>query len=271
MSLKGSLMTDIDVPHVRESYRSSQAAPTAKMAFAQWTERIARLPDLVASRELAGLSDDQLSALALEFENAPRYKRTDIFRFSFAVAALLALAGAGLAYGEFTTPDKAAGLSPLVVGAAAFAGAAFIALCAGTLTRLRLVPTEAAYGKVGLLVGVLNEQHPWLYNAYFVIRNPAAHAYREKVVRKRGPIRGMDYLLMRQVAELEEDMALTQNTRAVVAALQGEGEVMAPEITHAAPSVVQLALSAAMAPAPHLAAASGKVLTLGASPSPGAT
>jgi hypothetical protein len=265
MSPKGLLMAEKDVPHARESYRPSQAAATAKMAFARCTKRVAELPDLVACRELAGLSDDQLSALALEFEKAPRHKRTDLLRFSFTVAALLALAGAGLAYDEFTTPDRAAGISPLVAGAGAFFGAAFIAFCAGTLTRLRLVPIEAAYGRVGLLVGVLNEQHPWLYNAYFLIRNPAARAYRDKVVRERGLIRGMDYLLMRQIAELEENMELSQNTRAVMAAVQGESELLPSGAAHVAPSALQLAPSAALEPAPHLAAAPGKVLTLGSS------
>jgi hypothetical protein len=260
-------MPEDDVPYARESYRHSHADRTAKMAFALWTERVAGLSDLVVSRELAGMSDEQLCELALEFEQAPRRKRTDMFRFSFTASALLALAGAGFAYAElFMGPVKTVGLSPLVAGAGAFFGAAFIALCVGTWTRIRLVPTEVAYGKVGLLVAMLNEQHPWLYKAYFVIRNPAALAYREKVLRERGPIRGMDYLLMCQVAELQENMELTQNARAVAAAVQGASEVLAPAAIHAVPSVVQLAPSATVALASPLAATPGKALTRGASP-----
>ena len=258
-------MPEVDVPDARESYRPARAAPTAKIAFAQWTDRVAAgLPDLVTSRELAGLSDEQLSALAREFERTPRYRRTDMLRFSFAAAALLALAGAGFGYGEATAPVRVAGISPLVAGAAASFGAAFVALCAGTWAKLRLVPNQAAYAKVGLLVGALHEQHPWLYIAYFALRNPAALAHQDKVLRERGPLRGMDYLLMRQLSELEENMQLTKNTRTIVAAVQGESEVL-PAATHTAPSVVQLAPAAAAAPGPILAATPGKVLTLGAS------
>lgn len=235
-------------------------------AIAQWTERVAGLPELAASRELAGLSDEQLSALALEFEMAPRRERTDLCRFSFPVSALLALTGAGFALAEVVAPGDALGLSPLAAGAVAFFGTAFIALCAGTLTQMRLVPAEAAYGKVGLLVSVLNEQHPWLYNAYFVIRNPSALAYREKVLRERGPIRGMDYLLMRQIAELQESMELTHNARAVAASVQGVTEVLDPAATtHALPPALHLAPSAAVASVPPPASAPGKVLTLGTS------
>ena len=258
-------MTDEDILHARLNYRPSGATPSARKAFAQWTERIVGLPDGVAARELAGLTDEQLQAMALDFEKAPRRKRTDVFRFSFAIAALLAMIGAGFAIAEVTVPAQAVGRPHYLAGAGAFLGAAFIALCAGVLSGFRLVPTEAAYARLGLFVGLLNEQHPWLYNTYFVLRNPAAIAYRDRVLRERGPVRGFDFVLMRQIAELHEKMELTHNARAVAAAVQGASEVLAPAGTHAAPAIVPLAPSAAATPAPSLAAVPGKVLSLGSS------
>ena len=255
-------MPDEDSLNVHAGYRHSRT-PTAKMGLAQWAQRVAGLPDLAASRELAGLSDEQLSALALQFERTPQCKRTDLLRFSFPVSALLALMGAGFALAEAVAPINASGLSPLVVSAAAFFGAAFIALCAGTLMQIHLVPTEAAHRKAGLLVSVLNEQHPWLYDAYVVIRNPAALAYRETILRERGPVRGMDFLLMRQIAELQENMELMHNARAVAASVQGASEVLDPAAANPLPPVLHLAPSAAVASVQSPAAGSGKVLTLG--------
>lgn len=262
LSLKGFPMTDDDVLHVRENYRPSKGQPTPARAYAHWTGRVADLPELAVCRELAGLPDEQLRALALEFEKAPHRSRGDVFRFSFGAAAVLAFAAAALAIAEMTVPGPAVGRSTYVVGAGVFAASALIALCVGGLTRLRQVPIDAAYGRLGLLVGLLDEQHPWLYKAYFVLRNPAATAYRDKVLRERGPIRGMDHVLMRQIAELQEGLELTQNARAVAAAVQAASEVLADAGTHSAPAAVTV--PAAAASAPSLAAVPAKVLTLGA-------
>jgi len=255
-------MTEEDVLHSRERFRPSPAARTPEMALAYWTERIAGLSDLVASRELAGLSDEELSALALEYEKAPRRKRTDVLRHAYAASALLALMGGGLALVEATTPGQAVQLSPFVQGAGVCFVSAFIAVCAGTFSNLRLVPTEAAYGKLGLWVGLLNEQHPWLYRAYVVLRNPAALNYRDKVLRERGPIRGMDYVMMCEIAEIHAKMELTQNARAVASAVQGTSEVLAQQ---GVPPVVQVTPATGHVPAPTLTAVPGSVLSLGGS------
>lgn len=248
-------MTDDDVLHAREHYRPSRGPSTPAQAFAHWTARVAETPDLVVCRELAGLPDEQLQALALAYEQAPRHRRSDVFRFSFGAAAVLALAGAALAIAELTIPGPVVGRSTYFLGAGAFLGGAFIALCVGALSALRQVPTEAAYTKLGLLVGPLDPQHPWLYKAWFVVRNPAAMAYRDKVVRERGPVRGLDHVLMRRIADLQENMDLTLNARAVAATVQAAGDAPA--------SAVNTAASAASAP--PLAAVPGKVLSLGAS------
>lgn len=263
LSLKGFPMTDDDVLRVRENYRPSRGRATPARAFAHWTGRVADLPDLAVCRELAGLPDEQLRALALEFERAPHRSRSDVFRFSFGAAAVFAFAAAALAIAEMTVPGPAVGRSSYFIGAGVFAAAAIAALCLGALSALRQVPVDAAYGRLGLLVGLLDEQHPWLYKAYFVLRNPAAMAYRDKVLRERGPIRGMDHVLMRQIAELQESLELTQNARAVAAAVQAASGVLADAGTHSAPADVTVAAPAPSAPS--LTAVPAKVLTLGTS------
>jgi hypothetical protein len=255
-------MTEEGVPHSRERYRPSPPARTPEAAAAYWTERIAGLSDLAASRELAGLSDEELSALALEYERTPHRKRTDVLRHAYVASALLALAGTGLALVEATSPGPAVALSPFIQGAGVCFVSAFLAVCAGALSSLRLVPIEAAYGKLGLSVGLLNEQHPWLYRAYVVLRNPAALNYRDKVLRERGPVRGMDYVMMCEIAEIHAKMELTQNARAVASAVQGTSEVLAQQIV---PPAVQAATATGHAPAPALTSTPGHVLSLGGS------
>lgn len=256
-------MTEEDVLHAHRAYRPSQAARTPELALARWTERIAALSDLAVARELAGLSDEQLAAMALEFEKAPRRKRTDALRHSFTASAVLALAGGVLALANTMTPGNAVELSPTVFAAGACFVLAFVAVCAGTLSSFRLMPTEAAYAKLGLFVGLLNEQHPWLYKAYVVLRNPAALNYRDEVLRERGPIRGMDYAMMLEIAEIQAKMELMQNARAVAASVQGTNEVLAPSASPAISAVSPVASAAAHGSAPNLTAVPGKVLSLG--------
>lgn len=257
-------MSDDDVLHAREAYRPSPVARTPQLALAQWTERMALLSNLAAARELAGLPEELLAAMALEFERAPRRKRSDAFRHSFSASALLALAGGVLALADSSTRAQAVELSPTLLAAGACFVLAFAAVCAGTLSSLRLMPTEAAYAKLGLFLGLLNEQHPWLYKAYVVLNNPAALNYRDKVLRERGPIRGMDYALMVEIAEIQAKMELTQNARAVAASVQGANEVLA-STAQALSTVPPGALAAMHTPAPSLTAVPGKALSLGGS------
>jgi len=256
-------MTEEDVLHAREIYRPSPAARAPEVALAQWTERIAALSHLAVARELAGLSDEQLAAMALEFQKAPRRQRTDPLRHAFAASAVLALAGGILALASTTAPGYAGELSPTALGAGVCFVLALVAVCAGTLSSFRLMPTEAAYAKLGLYVGLLDEQHPWLYKAYAVLRNPAALNYRDEVLRDRGPLRGMDYVMMFEIAEIQAKMELMQNARVVAASVQGTSEVLAASASPALASLSRAVSPAVHGSAPNLTAVPSKVLSLG--------
>jgi hypothetical protein len=90
-----------------------------------------------------------------------------------------------------------------------------IALCLGVFTAFSMMPLEVAHGRVGLCTSPLNEQHPWLYKASFVMRNQAADAYRQRVLTERGPLRGIDYIMMREIAAAQDAMEMTRLARTV--------------------------------------------------------
>lgn len=212
-------LTD-DPQHARENYRPSRVVPTAEMAFAHWTERAAAQPALVTAREMAGLSNENLSALALEFEQSPQRKRRDVYRFAVPAGASATFLGVVL-----MTLHKLAE-APFLLGlGGVVAILGFVALCVGVLVNFQRVPLEVAYGKVGLFVGELNEQHPWLYKTMLLMNNTAANAYRERVLQERGALRGVDYVMMEEIASVHESMELTQTARVVRDRVQGSAVV----------------------------------------------
>jgi hypothetical protein len=90
------------------------------------------------------------------------------------------------------------------------------------------MPVEVAYGNVGLYVGALDAQHPWLYKTYLVMRNEAANRYRQRVLAQRGCLRGADYVLMREIARVDEVSVMTQTASAVTAQVQQAPEQAVP-------------------------------------------
>jgi hypothetical protein len=206
---------ETDAMHAHENYRPTRVVPTAQMAFRQWTERVAAQPEFVSAREMSGLADEHLAALAAEFEQAPRAKRTDVLRWASPLGGLLLVAGAFAFVAHFIGTGSTSGLSLASAAAASSVILGFVSLGIAAVSALQRVPTEAAYGKVGLLVGQLDEQHPWLYRTLLLMRNAAADAYRRRVLAERGPLRGVDYLMMREIASAHENMELTQTARSV--------------------------------------------------------
>ncbi len=208
---------DAGPAHAVETYRPSHVVPTTQMAFAHWTERLAAQPVLVAARELAGLSDENLSALAKEFELNPRRPRKDVGRFLMpAAAAAISLGIAGLLL------TQAAVTSNWTWASATLLLAGFVACGVAAVWNLSIVPTDQAHGRLGLYVGELDEQHPWLYKALLLLKHPCAEAYRQHVLGDRGALRGVDYLLMEQIAAAHETLELTQTARAVRARIQAK-------------------------------------------------
>jgi hypothetical protein len=204
----------VDVPqdsaHASEHYRPSRVLPTAEMAFAHWTERVAAQPSLVTARELAGLANENLVALAKEFEEAPRRRRNEVQR-CLAPASVVAIA-LGL-LGMLLTRGDVREMATWLAGGAGLLG--FLGVGVWSMLSLSGAPTEQAYARLGLYVGEIDEQHPWLYRTMLLMKNAAADEYRQRVLRERGPLRGMDYLMMTEIANVHESVELTQTARAV--------------------------------------------------------
>ena len=95
----------------------------------------------------------------------------------------------------------------------------------GALSAFKAMPAELAYGRVGLYVGPLNEQHPWLYDTLLLMRNAAAETYRRRTLRERGPLRGLDCLMMREIARAEQGLATTETARRVAEEVQQLPEI----------------------------------------------
>lgn len=216
-----SLLSDSSLMQAREGYRPTPAAVTAAMEFAQRTERMSTQSDIVAAREIAGLPEESLSALATEFAHAPRRRRTDRLRLAIPTGVMLFAAGLfGLLLNSGMPAPAGGALSELQMLSMACLGAGVIAGAVGALAAFSLMSLDVAYGKVGLYVGLLNEQHPWLYKTVLVMRNPAAQEYRLRVLSERGVLRGVDYVLMREIARADEAQVMTQTARAVAEQVQ---------------------------------------------------
>ena len=208
-----SLISDERLMHAREGYRPTRRTPTAELDFARWTARVSVQPALVVARELSGLPNENLDALAAHFEKAPRHRRRDLARFALPLGGILLVTGLMLmaldylAYGTNLTSMFALGCVLAAVGV--------VGIGIGIATSFSLVSVDMAYGKVGLYVGELNEQHPWLYKTSQLMDNSAAEDYRQRVLRERGALRGVDYLMMHEIASAQEKMDLTQTARTI--------------------------------------------------------
>jgi hypothetical protein len=215
-TLWDSIDADDDHPmHASEAAQPRHATPSARMTYRQWTERLIVHPPLVAARELAGLSDERLAALAAQYEQAPSRGRA-LWLKAGAVVSALALA-LGVALGTLRAPDDAtlatAAFALVLAGAVSGTVAAWLFYVSSNL--------DQAHRRLGLLVTVLDEQHPWLYRALLLQKHPPVDAYRARMLAERGGLRGVDHLLMREIAQAHERLELTQTASAVVARLQG--------------------------------------------------
>lgn len=223
-----ALSTHAHPYHAHEGYTPSAVAPVNDMSYEQWTERVSVQSEFVAARELAGLSDATLQALAYHYEKAPRRKRGDWLRFSYPVAGVLGGVAAMLVMAHKAYPGQGAGLGVFELSALAAAGMAFLASAIGAASAFHDVPLRAAHVKMGHYVTKLDERHPWLYRARLLMSNEAANAYREKALRERGVLRGTDYLMMREIAMAHEAVLLTDTASHTARLVQGAETLSEP-------------------------------------------
>ena len=218
--VNGSIVSSERLMRAREFYAPSRPLTDPTQAFAHWTERASIQSELACSRELAGLTDAELQALEDEFVRcqnrpAPGWIRTA----SFIGLILLAVGALGLgaqALADLGSREKLAMqlLSMLLV----LAG--LLPLAATLLYGFKTMHVDVGHGVAGLYVGQLNEQHPWLYKALRLTNHPAGEDYRKRTRDHRGPLRGIDYILMRELVRIEESLEALRPARLVTEEVQ---------------------------------------------------
>jgi hypothetical protein len=204
----------------REFYAPNLPATDPALAFAHWTERASIQSELACARELAGLPDAELQALEEEFiccqnRPAPAWVRVaNIVGFVLLAIGLLGLGGQALA--TLSSQEKVAMqlMSMLLV----LAG--LLPLAATLLFAFKALHLDVSYGVAGLYVGQLNEQHPWLYETLRLTDHAAGEDYRRRTRDDRGPLRGIDYILMRELVRLESSMEQLRPARVVAEEVQ---------------------------------------------------
>lgn len=240
--LEGSLIGKERLMHAREFYTPSRAALLPEHAFTHWTHRIAVQNEIGSAREMAGLADAQLDVLEGEFIRCPMRPRSAWTRHGLRVGALcVGLACITFAVGDLAGMGAVATRAMTVVGAAlVLAGLGSIAV--GGLRAFSAMHLDLNYGTTGLYVGRLDEQHPWLYKTMGLLRHEAAETYRQTVLRERGSLRGLDYVMMRELVAAHDALDRLRPASTVAEQLRTCPELI--EAPAAEPRLVQVSSGA---------------------------
>lgn len=236
--LEGSLIGKERLMQAREFYTPSRATLRPDAAFTHWTQRIAVQSELGSAREMAGLADAQLDVLEGEFIRCQMRPRSTWSRHGLWVGALfVALACIGFALGDLAGIEAVATRALTAFGVALLlAGLGCIAVSG--LTAFSAMHLDLNYGTTGLYVGLLDEQHPWLYKAVGLLRHEAAESYRQTVLRERGPLRGLDYVMMRELVAAHDVLERMRPASTVAELLRSRPEPI--ESLTAEPRLVQV-------------------------------
>jgi len=229
--IDGSLVSRQRLMQAREFYSPSDRNGPAQLALAGWTTRVSEQPALAVARELSGLSGPELDALETEFRRCPMRQPRPWVRYAVVVGlVLMVLAALGLGLQASTSLGatvtrtlQAASVACLLIG--------LLPLGAGLISSLGALHLDLSYGTAGLYVGKLDEQHPWLYDARSLTRHVIAEEYRQRILRERGPLRGADFIMMRELVQAQETLARVRAARSVAELLQSL-PVPAPAIIH---------------------------------------
>ncbi len=192
-----------------------------RSSLVEWTRRALLQSEIASARELAGLTDDELTHLESEFCRSRTRPRAGWQRDASPIGiAFLLLAGFA-----FASPELVVGLGGFDARLAQIVGAALVLigvlfLCARYVVSFTGAPLDRAYGTLGLYVSELHDRHPWLYETFSVNRHGAADEYRRKVLEERGMLRGADYVLMCEIVRLHEALDRARPASVVVEALQ---------------------------------------------------
>ena len=226
-----SMLSQERLLQAREFYAPVDTAAPPAAALDRWARRLSTLDELSCARELGGLSNDELGALEAEFARCQQRPRTD--RLRQALPAGLAIAAVGLGLMGLGAGSVGDGQRIVFSIAAAIVALGVVLAAAGVVKAFGLVHLDLAWGTTGLYVGRLDEQHPWLYKAMATTRHPAAEAYRQDVLKRRGPLRGLDFVLMREVVRAHDAVDATRFARTVAEQMQRPATAVVLEVPEA--------------------------------------
>lgn len=219
--LDGSLLSNERLMQAREHYAPTRDELSPERAFARWTQRVSVQAELGSAREIAGLTEAELSAMEDEFLRCPERPRPAWLRRAMPTGVALASLG-GLALGVQGLVGGISGAALVAVqalsGACLLIGLVILAVAA--LSAFASLHLELCHGTTGLYFGRLDEQHPWLFKTMNLTHNPAAEEYRQRILRDRGWLRGVDFVMMREIVRSQEAVEQTSSTRSVAEKIQ---------------------------------------------------
>lgn len=229
--IDGSFVSRQRLMQAREFYAPSEGNPPRRVAFAHWTKRVLEQPPIGVARELAGLSGAELAELEAEFISCPMRQPAQWVRHAVVIGTMLMLlAGLGLGLQVLTNLGETANRL-LQAGSVACILIGLVPLGAGLMSGLSAVHLDLSYGTTGLYVGKLDEQHPWVYDALSLTRHGLAEDYRQRTLRERGPLRGADCVMMRELVQAQAALQRVRAARSVAEQLQSL-PVEAPAVAH---------------------------------------
>lgn len=218
--IDGSLVSRQRLMQAREFYSPRQANVSARVAFSWWANRVSEQLPMTTARELAGLSEPELEQLEAEFVSCPLRPPVPWVRYA-AVVGLVLIATAGLGLALSVIASLGASASRVVqIASVAFLLIGLVPLGSALLSAFAGLHLDLSHGTTGLYVGKLDEQHPWLYSALALTKHSVADEYRQGILRKRGPLRGADYVMMRELVRAEEALENVRAARSVAERLQ---------------------------------------------------
>lgn len=218
--IDGSLLSGDRLLRAREFYSPIDKRLPTQVAFARWTQRVSMQSALGAARELAGLSDQELAELEAEFIRCPMRQQSRWIGHavvSGGVLIVLACIGFGL---EALAKLGDTGARALLMMSVVCLLAGMACLSSALVSAFSTMNAALSHGTTGLYVGRLDEQHPWLYRAISLTRYHVAEDYRQRTLRERGTLRGADFVMMRELVEVQEAREQVRPSRSVAAQLQ---------------------------------------------------
>ena len=219
--LDGSLLSKQRLLQAREHYTPEDGALSPAQAFARWTERISVQAELGSAREIAGLAEEELAAMEAEFVRCPVRPRSARVRQAIPAGAALASLGAvGLLVQALVGGIGSAAQPAVQMVSATCLLIGLVALAVGFLSAFGTLHLELCHGTTGLYFGKLDEHHPWLFKALNLMHHPAAEEYRQRVLRERGWLRGVDCVMMKEIVRVQDALEQTLAARAVAEKVQ---------------------------------------------------